>query len=29
MYSSTVGLKPVIYLIEEVNKIASNKEMFY
>jgi hypothetical protein len=29
MYSSTIGLELVIYLIKEVNETASNKEIFY
>ena len=28
MYSNSISLKPVIYLIKEVNKDISNKEIF-
>ena len=28
IYSNTISLKPVIYLIKEVNKNVSNKKIF-
>ena len=28
IYNNTISLKPVIYLIKEVNKDISNKEIF-